>query len=177
MKLRFIAPLIIFCIMVIILWKGLSLHPTEVPSPLVGKPAPEFQLPTLFNPANISLTSDLKHHVTLLNVWASWCIACADEHELLMKISKNKSFVLVGLDYKDNPDDAKKWLSDKGNPYQLVVMDKQGQTAIDWGVYGTPETFVIDKKGIIRFKQIGPINDDNWQQIFLPLIAKLESEQ
>ncbi len=176
MKLRFIIPFIIFLTCSAVLWKGLSLHPARIPSPLIGKAAPNFQLPTLFNPQQITLDSDLKNHITLLNVWASWCATCAEEHELLLKIAKNKSFVLYGLNYKDDPDTAKKWLLDKGNPYQLIALDREGQAAIDWGVYGTPETFVIDKHGMIRYKQIGPITADDWQNTFLPLLAKLQGE-
>ena len=165
----------LFIVCITVMWRGLSLHPSDVPSPLIGKRAPRLQLPLLLNTHLISLNKELKGHVTLLNVWASWCVACSEEHDLLLHIAKNKNFELWGLDYKDNPEAAVSWLERKGNPYQKVLLDKQGLTAIDWGVYGTPETFVIDKQGIIRYKQVGPILADDWQNIFLPLIQQLAS--
>ncbi|MDR3491961.1 MAG: DsbE family thiol:disulfide interchange protein [Gammaproteobacteria bacterium] len=176
MKIRVIIPFLIFISIVIILWRGLGLQPAKVPSPLIGKPAPSFQLPLLFDPQKITHDKDLKGHITLLNVWATWCTACAEEHDALLHISKNDSFVLYGLDYKDDPDKAKDWLQKNGNPYKLVAMDKAGLAAIDWGVYGTPETFVIDKSGVVRYKQIGPITSEVWSETFLPLLAELQNE-
>ena len=172
---KYTLPLILFALIVALLWRGLFLHPAQVPSPLINHAAPDFELPELLSTHPLS-NKDFKGHVTLFNVWASWCVACADEHEVLMHIAKNKSFALYGLNYKDEMTDAKKWLLDKGNPYQKIVFDRTGLAAIDWGVYGTPETFVVDKKHIVRYKHIGPITSDDWKNIFVPLIAKLQGE-
>ena len=161
--------------MIILLGRGLSLHPTLVPSPLVNKPAPNFELPTLFDEKKITSNHDLFGHVTLLNIWATWCVACAEEHAFLMELAQKKQFALYGLNYKDNPDAAKKWLKQYGNPYQRIAIDPNGTAAIDWGVYGTPETFIIDQNGIIRYKQIGPITADSWEKTLRPLIEKLEN--
>jgi len=176
MNIRVAIPLLLFLSIVMILWRGLGLQAAIVPSPLIGKPAPNFQLPTLFDAHEITQNKYLKGHITLLNVWATWCSACVEEHNVLLHIAKNNSFVLYGLDYKDDPEAAKKWLQNNGNPYQLIAMDIAGQTAIDWGVYGTPETFVIDKSGIVRYKQIGPITSEIWRKNFLPLLTQLQSE-
>ncbi|PCI07213.1 MAG: DsbE family thiol:disulfide interchange protein [Gammaproteobacteria bacterium] len=150
-------PLIVFVALVVLLAVGLTLNPREVPSPLIGKPAPVFELPLLLQEGSFS-NKDLIGHVTLLNVWASWCFACRQEHEVV-KVLSNKGMRIVGLNYKDDADDAKKWLAALGNPYQFIAVDRNGRIAIDWGVYGAPETFLIDKKGIIRHKVIGPLSD------------------
>src|SRR3990167_402201 len=170
-----ILPLILFFLMIILLGRGLSLHPTLVPSPLVNKSAPNFELPTLFDEKKITSNHDLFGHVTLLNIWATWCIACAEEHAFLMELAQKKQFVLYGLNYKDNPAAAKKWLKQYGNPYQRIAIDPKGTAAIDWGVYGTPETFIIDQNGIIRYKQIGPITAAVWEKTLRPIVEKLKS--
>lgn len=171
-----VSPLIFFLLMMALLWRGLFLHPNQIPSPLINKPAPIFQLPTLFDTNKIISNKNLLGHITLLNVWATWCEACAEEHGFLLQIANNPDFVLDGLDYKDAPIAAKNWLKTQGNPYQAVLVDEQGDAAIDWGVYGTPETFVIDKKGTIRYKQIGPITAEIWNDKFKPLIMQLQKE-
>lgn len=173
---RFALPLLIFFLIFILLWRGLTLRPSEVPSPLINKPVPVFELPTLFSANKYTSNKDLIGHVTLLNVWATWCYACAEEHEALLELAKTEHLFFYGLNYKDDRDAAKKWLKQNGNPYTIIAFDQHGQAAIDWGVYGTPETFVIDKKGIIRYKQIGPITSDTWKQTLLPLIQQLKSE-
>lgn len=173
---RFTLPLIIFIAIFILLFRGLGLHPSEVPSPLINKAAPSFTLPTLFDSKKTTSNQDLLNHVTLLNVWATWCYACAEEHEALLDLAKNEHLILYGLDYKDDANAAKKWLKQNGNPYKLVAVDTSGSAAIDWGVYGTPETFIIDKKGIIRYKQIGPITAENWEHTLKPLIQTLQNE-
>jgi cytochrome c biogenesis protein CcmG/thiol:disulfide interchange protein DsbE len=175
MKMRFIFPLIIFFLVGLTLWRGLGMHPNEIPSPLINKPAPDFQVTTLEGSKKLS-NQDFFGHVSLLNVWATWCEACAAEHEFLLGLANDKNLYLYGLDYKDDASAAKKLLSEKGNPYRSVGVDLSGDTAINWGVYGTPETFVIDKKGIIRYKQIGALTADNWENVISPLIAKLEKE-
>lgn len=174
MKLRMILPLILFIGIVIVLWRGLQLHPNQVPSPLINKPAPAFSLTTLADQHRVITHKNLLGHVTLINVWATWCYACSEEHAFLLQLANNKHFVLIGLDYKDDPKAAKKWLQQQGNPYQEVMLDTDGASAIDWGVYGTPETFIIDQKGIIRYKHIGPITPDAWEHDLYPLIQTLE---
>jgi len=154
-------PLIIFAVLVVFLAIGLTLNPRLVPSPLIGKPAPEFDLPLLIGDGSFS-NKDLIGHVTLVNVWASWCFACRQEHETVKYLSQ-KGVRIIGLNYKDEADAAKNWLKKLGNPYQAIAADKDGRIAIDWGVYGAPETFLIDKEGIIRHKVIGPLSDkDNF---------------
>jgi len=150
-------PLIIFAVLVALLGIGLTLNPRLVPSPLIGKPAPVFELPLLLKEGSFS-NKDLLGHVTLVNVWASWCYACRQEHETVKSLGR-KGIRIIGLNYKDEPDDAKRWLTRLGNPYQFIAADQSGRVAIDWGVYGAPETFLIDKSGIIRHKVIGPLSD------------------
>ncbi len=150
-------PLIAFAVLVVLLAVGLTLNPRLVPSPLIGKPAPEFELPLLLEDGSFS-NKDLIGHVTLLNVWASWCFACRQEHETVKRLSRN-GVRIIGLNYKDEPGDAKQWLAKLGNPYQRVATDYDGRVGIDWGVYGAPETFLIDQQGIIRHKVIGPLSD------------------
>ncbi len=175
-QLRLLIPLFIFFIIVIVLWRGLTLHPAEIPSPLINKPAPEFQLPTLLGTKKIMTEKDFLGQVTLLNVWATWCEACAEEHALLLHLAKDEQVNFYGLNYKDDVDAAKKWLADYGNPYKIIAVDQDGKTAIEWGVYGTPETFVIDKHGIIRYKQIGSITVENWARDLKPMVEKLQQE-
>ena len=150
-------PLIIFAVLVLLLAVGLTLNPRLVPSPLIGKPAPEFELPLLLKQGSFS-NKDLIGHVTLVNVWASWCFACRQEHEAVKYLSR-QGVRVIGLNYKDEASDAKQWLAKLGNPYQAIVADRDGRAAIDWGVYGAPETFLIDQQGIIRHKVIGPLSD------------------
>jgi cytochrome c biogenesis protein CcmG/thiol:disulfide interchange protein DsbE len=175
-KLNVILPFILFLLIILLLWRGLALNPAQVPSPFINQPTPAFELPILLNNKQKTSKTHFLGHVTLLNVWATWCYACAEEHEMLMKISKDKNLNIIGLDYKDDTQTAKIWLKEHGNPYALIATDQSGQAAIDWGVYGTPETFIIDKKGIIRYKQIGTITEENWQQLLEPLIEKLQNE-
>lgn len=168
-------PLIIFALLVVMLGVGLTLNPRLVPSPLIGKPVPEFELP-LLNQAGSFSDKDLKGHITLLNVWASWCFACRQEHETVTQLSRN-GFRVIGFNYKDEPDDAKAWLQQFGNPYQAVVKDIDGRVAIDWGVYGAPETFLIDEMGVIRHKVIGPLSDGKKLDALLQAVKQLQGEK
>ena len=168
-------PLIIFALLVALLWYGLGLNPRLVPSPLVGKPVPEFELPLLNTPGKLS-NEDLKGDITLLNVFASWCYACRQEHQAITKLSK-KGFRVIGFNYKDKAADATAWLRQFGNPYQVVAQDLDGRVGIDWGVYGAPETFVIDHKGIIRDKRIGPVDAEYIREELMPLVEQIRSEQ
>jgi len=173
---RFIWPFIIFLVLATFLFVGLGLNPREVPSPLVGKPAPAFSLPQLHTPTRQFSPQDMKGKVWLLNAWASWCVACEVEHPVLMELARSKIVPIYGLDYKDKREAALAVLERRGDPYVLTVSDFSGRTGIDYGVYGVPETYVIDKQGIIRFKQIGPVTDENLREKILPLIAELEKK-
>lgn len=173
---KFTIPLVIFILLVALLGFGLSNDPRYVPSPLVGKPAPEFTQPQLYDGTKTFSPAQLKGQVWLLNVWASWCGACRQEHPLLVQLARQNVVILVGLNYKDTEADAKNWLKQLEDPYQIIVTDKKGKVGLDYGVYGVPETFVIDKKGFIRYKQVGPITPTNLQDVLLPLIAKLKQE-
>jgi len=165
-------PLIIFAVLAALLAVGLTLNPREVPSALIDKPAPEFELPMLLRDGTFS-KKDLLGHVTLVNVWASWCFACRQEHEVVKSLSR-KGVRIVGLNYKDEADDAKNWLAKLGNPYYAIVADRDGRSGIDWGVYGAPETFLIDKKGIIRHKVIGPLSDERKYKALMDVYQRLE---
>jgi cytochrome c biogenesis protein CcmG, thiol:disulfide interchange protein DsbE len=170
---RYLLPLAVFIGLVIIFIYGLQHDPRHVPSPLIDKPAPTFNLPTLHTPeVNIHL-DDLKGRVSLINVWASWCVACRTEHPLLVEASNRNELNLYGLNYKDNRSDALQWLKQLGNPYIESAFDQAGTTGIDYGVYGVPETFVLDKNGIIRYKHIGPITKEDLDKTILPLIKQL----
>ena len=152
---------------------GLGLKPKEIPSPLIGKAAPTFSLPVLNQEGQIFTPKDLLGKVWLLNVWASWCVSCRAEHPLLNELAKMKLVPILGLNYKDQDLAAIKWLAELGNPYDLSIVDAKGLVGIDYGVYGVPETFVIDQTGKVAFKHIGPITPDSMQKTLLPLIAKL----
>ncbi len=174
--LKYIVPLLLFIVMAVFLALGLKLKPSEIPSPLLNKPAPAFSAPKLNDP-NVKLSpADLKGKVWLFNVWASWCVSCRAEHPILNQLAKQQATIIVGLNYKDDPEAAKKWLSSLGNPYNDSVMDADGRIGIDWGVYGVPETFVMDKQGIVRYKHTGPVTEDDVKNTFLPLISKLQAE-
>jgi len=174
-SLRFILPLLLFVILLVFLWVGLSLDPREVPSPLVGKAAPPFRLTRLDDPAKSVADGDLRGQVWLLNVWASWCVSCIEEHPLLVELSKQGLVPIYGLNYKDNRPAAQAWLARNGNPYTLSVSDPDGKVGIDYGVYGVPETYVIDKSGVIRFKQIGPVTLKVLSERILPLVKRLQA--
>ena len=171
---RWSLPLAIFVILVAFLWVGLSRDPREVPSPLIGKPAPAFQLAKLHAPKETLATADLKGTVWLLNVWASWCVSCRVEHPLLVELAKANIVPVYGLDYKDNPDDGRAWLAQHGDPYTASIVDRDGRVGIDYGVYGVPETFLIDKAGIVRYKQIGPLTPEALKQKILPMVRELQ---
>jgi cytochrome c biogenesis protein CcmG/thiol:disulfide interchange protein DsbE len=170
---RYLTPLVLFLALAGLLYKGLALNPREVPSPLIGKPAPEFTLPELKDTSRQLSHSDFLGKVSLLNVWATWCVSCRAEHPLLMQLAR-QGVTIYGLDYKDSREDAKRWLQRFGDPYVANAFDADGRVGIDWGVYGTPETFVIDQNGIIRHKHIGPLTEEAIQREILPLIQQLK---
>ncbi len=176
LRLRVLLPLAVFSVMVAFFAVGLALNPRLVPSPLIEKQAPDFQLPELHDPSRIIALADLEGRVSLLNVWASWCVACRQEHPLLMGLSASGAVPIYGLNYKDERSDAIAWLDKLGNPYRAIAADRDGRVGIDWGVYGVPETFVIDRKGVIRYKHIGPLDSAALQQTVLPLVRQLQQE-
>jgi cytochrome c biogenesis protein CcmG, thiol:disulfide interchange protein DsbE len=173
MKTKFLIPLILFVVLVGFLAVGLSRDPHEVPSPLINKPAPAFELPQLADSSKTFSPESMKGRAWILNVWASWCVACREEHPLLVELGKLNLAPIIGLDYKDKRDDALAMLARDGNPYALSAFDAKGRVGIDYGVYGVPETYVIDKAGIIRMKHIGPITIDIVNQKMIPLLAEL----
>jgi len=173
-KMRFLLPLAIFLIMAAFLVKGLFLNPREVPSPLIDKPAPSFSLVQLHEPERTLAREDLKGQVWLFNVWASWCVSCREEHPLLVELSRQGLVPIYGLNYKDKREDALGWLAQFGNPYTASVVDRDGRVGIDYGVYGVPETFVVDKNGVIRYKQIGPVTRDALDKKIIPLVKQLQ---
>lgn len=176
MRLRFILPLMAFLVMVVFLGIGLKLDPHDVPSPLINKPAPVFTLPQLHAPQKTFSPADMAGKVWLLNVWASWCVSCRQEHVYLTEFARDGSINLMGLNYKDEPAAAMQWLERLGNPYKISISDIDGMAGLDWGVYGVPETFIIDKKGIVRHKQTGPVDPTILQTVIMPLIEQLNRE-
>ncbi len=174
--LKYLLPLGLFAALLILLGIGLTLNPREVPSPLVGRPAPTFTLPRLDDPETpFDSAERLRGRVSLFNVWASWCVACRQEHPFLMQLAR-QGVTIYGLDYKDTREAGLQWIERLGNPYRAVAFDTDGKVAIDWGVYGVPETFVIDKQGVIRYKHIGPITPKDWEEKLGPLVAYLEKQ-
>ena len=173
---RFTLPLVIFLILSVFLYKGLGRDTRTVPSPLVDKAAPAFVLPMLHEADKKFSPEEMQGQVWLLNVWASWCGACKDEHPLLMQLSRQNIVPIVGLDYKDKREDAEAVLNKVGDPYTLSISDLDGKVGFDYGVYGVPETYVIDKQGIIRYKLIGAVTPQNLQETILPLVKELQAK-
>jgi cytochrome c biogenesis protein CcmG/thiol:disulfide interchange protein DsbE len=191
---RYLIPVALFLVLLGFLAVGLKLNPREVPSPLVGKPAPHFQLPQLNDAAATFSPKDMQGKVWLLNVWASWCVSCRAEHAVLVAFARQGSTPVIGLNYKEVRGDgetdltkleagtelplvrsrARQWLATHGDPYRLTVLDVDGRVGIDYGVYGVPETYVIDKTGVIRYKQIGPLTHEALEKKILPLVKELE---
>jgi cytochrome c biogenesis protein CcmG/thiol:disulfide interchange protein DsbE len=170
---RFLLPLGIFAALVALLAAGLTLNPREVPSPLIGKPAPAFELPLLQQSGKSFSPREMQGKVWVLNVWASWCAACREEHPVLADFAKSGAAPLYGLNYKDKREDAIAWLGRYGDPYAASIVDVDGRVGIDYGVYGVPETYVIDKAGVIRYKRIGPVTPAILKDKIVPLIMEL----
>lgn len=173
---RFLIPLGVFAVMVLFLGIGLTLNPREVPSPLIGKPAPAFQLSRVADAGQTLSPEDFKGQVALVNVWASWCVSCRQEHPVLLQLARQNVVPIYGLNYKDQREAAQGWLNQHGNPYIASAFDADGRVGINWGVYGVPETFVIDKAGLIRHKHTGPVTPESLDQELLPLIRQLQGE-
>ncbi len=173
---RAVLPLLLLLMLAGLLWVGLGLDPGRVPSPLIGKPAPAFELPDLERDGETVTEVDISAEgVALFNVWASWCPPCLDEHPLFMALAAREEVPIVGLNYRDQPEAAREWLARHGNPYRRVAADSDGRTGIDWGVYGVPETYVVDGEGIIRYKHVGPIDETILENEIMPLVRELQA--
>jgi cytochrome c biogenesis protein CcmG/thiol:disulfide interchange protein DsbE len=170
MKPRFLVPLLVFAGLVAFFVIGLERDPSRVPSPLIGRPAPDFELPELADPEQTVGLDDLRGRVSLLNVWATWCVGCRQEHALLLEIARSGAAPIFGLDWKDDREAALAWLEELGDPYEAVAFDETGRVAIDWGVYGAPETFLLDADGTVLYKHLSPLTQAVWEGEFLPRI-------
>lgn len=170
---RFLVPIVLFGVLVAVFVVGLGKDPTLVPSPLIGKSAPEFSLPRLDDPSRTIGRKDLLGKPSLVNVWGTWCSGCRQEHETLLTLARDSGIAIFGINWKDDSEQARKWLESLGNPYVAVGVDAEGRTAIDWGVYGAPETFLIGPDGTVLYKHIAPMSLDVWRSEFLPRIALL----
>lgn len=174
---RYFLPLMVLLAIGALFWVGLGLQPALVPSPLIGKPVPEFELPLLDDEARTFTHEGLKGRVSLVHVWATWCVTCRAEHPTLLAFARSGRVPVIGFNYKDERALAKRWLETLGDPYELTVFDAPGTVAIDWGVYGTPETFVVDQDGVIRYKHVGPLTDELITRELLPLLDSLGAGQ
>jgi cytochrome c biogenesis protein CcmG/thiol:disulfide interchange protein DsbE len=175
MKPRLI-PLLLFLVIAAVLAVGLTLNPREVPSPLIGKPAPEFTAPMLYEPERTISRADILGEVVAVNVFASWCVACREEHPYIMALAQHYGVPVYGLNYKDTRQAATEWLAKMGNAYAGIIYDPEGKIGLDWGVYGVPETFILDRQGVIRYKRIGAIDARLLEQEILPLVRQLRAE-
>lgn len=175
-RLKLFIPLAIFLVLGLLLLKGLSLDPNAMPSALIDKPIPEFALPSLEQPDRILERDDVVGQVALVNVWGTWCPSCRAEHPYLMKIAEEEGVPIIGVDYKDERAEAIKWLEKLGDPYVLNVYDERGKLGIDLGVFGAPETYVIDHRGMVRYKHIGVVDDRVWTEQLKPLVNQLRAE-
>jgi cytochrome c biogenesis protein CcmG, thiol:disulfide interchange protein DsbE len=173
--LRYLLPLALFAAIVLFLGVGLGLNPREVPSPLIGKPAPAFKLARLDDTSQTISKDDMLGRVWMLNVWASWCAPCREEHPLVVDIARRQLVPVYGLNYKDKPEAAKGWLASLGNPYRATLVDADGRVGIDFGVYGVPETFIIDRQGIVRLKHTGPLTPEVVRERIEPLLKELNA--
>lgn len=174
---RFLIPLVIFALLIAVFVVGLGRDPSQLPSPLLDKPAPQFDLPSLLDPEQRVSTQDLKGDVALVNVWATWCVGCRQEHDFLLQLAKSDVLPIYGLNWRDNGPDARRWLQQLGDPYVATAYDQDGRVGIDWGVYGAPETFLIAADGTILYKQLGPLSWGLWEENFVPLLQAQEQLQ
>jgi len=170
--LRYFIPATVFVVLLAVFWVGLHRDPRVVPSPLIGKPAPTFQLPTVEDPARNVGTADFAGQIYVLNVWGTWCGGCREEHDTLLAIKRENLVPIVGLNWKDDRELAKQWLTQLGDPYVATAYDPEGRVGIDWGVYGAPETFLVSREGVVLFKHIAPLTMEVWQREFVPRIKR-----
>ncbi len=173
-RFKLFIPLIIFVVLAMFFWKGLSLDPNAMPSALIDKSFPEFSLPRLQDETQITTKKDLLGDITLVNIWATWCVSCRVEHPYLNKL-KEQGVRIVGLNYKDESNAARQWLTDLGNPYQWNIVDTEGRLGVDLGVFGAPETYILDPQGVIRYKHVGVVDQRVWDEKFLPVISQIEN--
>ena len=178
-RLKLFIPLILFAVMGFFLFRGLSFNPQSMPSALIGQPFPEFALPSLSDPQQMITTDDLEGRVALVNIWATWCPACSHEHPFLNKLAAEQIVPIYGIDYKDERASALKWLANGGDPYQINIFDSEGKLGVDLGVFGAPETFVIDHLGVIRYRHVGIVDQRVWTNTLEPIVEslKLTAEQ
>lgn len=171
---RYVVPAIVFLLLAGVLYVGVVHSPNKstMTSALLGKPAPKFELPILGDPVNKLSSAQLAGRPWVLNVWATWCVACRDEHPVLLEIAKRRQVPIVGLDWRDVDDEAQQWLQQLGNPYDVVIADREGRTAIDFGVYGAPETFFIDADGVVQYRHVGPLTMDVWEREFVSRLPR-----
>ncbi len=174
---KFLVPLLAFLLLVGLFVIGLTKDPSRIPSPLVGNPAPEYALPSLRDPDALVGSADFAGQIALVNIWATWCPGCRQEHGFLMELAAEKIVPIYGLNWRDNRPDALQWLQALGNPYVNSAFDVDGRVGIDWGAYGAPETFLVDSNGMVVHKHIAPLTREIWEQEFMPLIAELEAVQ
>jgi cytochrome c biogenesis protein CcmG, thiol:disulfide interchange protein DsbE len=174
-RLLLFIPLAVFVVLAFIFWRGLSLNPNDMPSALLNKTVPKFSLPRLENLQALRSENILQGKVTLLNVWATWCITCREEHAFLNQLKK-QGVHIIGVDYKDITADAQRWIAELGNPYDDILVDEEGRFGLDLGVFGAPETYVVDKQGVIRYKQIGDLNQKVWDETIQPIVKSLENK-
>lgn len=169
---KYLIPVTLLAVLAVFFWRGLWLDPTYIPSPLVGQPAPEFSLPALENPNRTVGSDDLEGQLSLLNVWATWCVGCRQEHGFLLELSESGGVPIYGLNWRDERDEALAWLDRLGSPYVASAYDYDGQVAVEWGVYGAPETFLIDRDGTVLHKHVGPLTESFWRDDFVPIIEQ-----
>lgn len=174
---KFLLPLLVFLVLVGVFIVGLTKDPSRIPSPLVGNPAPEYSLPSLHDPAQQSGSADFAGKTALVNIWATWCPGCRQEHPFLMELAAENTVPIYGLNWRDNRPDALQWLQALGDPYQTSAFDVDGRVGIDWGAYGAPETFLVDSNGNVVHKHIAPLTREIWERDFLPKIEQLEASQ
>ncbi|MEJ2515035.1 MAG: DsbE family thiol:disulfide interchange protein [Gammaproteobacteria bacterium] len=173
-SLKYLLPALLFGLLLVVFYRGLFLNPREVPSPLIGKPAPAFELESLSNPKQSFATSDMFGKPALLNVWATWCAGCRQEHGFLMQLARSGEVPIYGLNYRDERSPALQWLSRLGDPYVRVAYDPDGMGSLDWGVYGAPETFLISPDGTVVYKHLGPLTAEVWSRDFRPRIQEMQ---
>ncbi len=167
---RFAIPLVVMVILIVMFAFGLQNDPSELPSPFINKPAPEFALPSLTEPERTVGSADYADRFALVNVWATWCVGCRQEHQFLLDLAATGAIPIYGINWKDNRADALAWLERLGDPYVFSAFDQDGRVAIDWGVYGAPETFLLGPDGIVLHKHLGPLDQATWQRDFVPLL-------
>ena len=174
---RFLIPLVVFALLIAVFVVGLGRDPSELPSPLLDKPAPQFDLPSLLDPEQRVTTQDFNGEVALVNVWATWCAGCRQEHNFLLQLAKADVLPIYGLNWRDNGPEARRWIQQLGDPYVATAYDQDGRVGIDWGVYGAPETFLIAADGTVLYKQLGPLSWGLWEENFVPLLQAQEQLQ